>query len=62
MAETDAYGISVGAVLMQEGQPIAYFSEGLADRHKKLSIYEKELMAMVLAIQYWHQYLERQRS
>ncbi|XP_054814737.1 uncharacterized protein LOC129315194 [Prosopis cineraria] len=61
VVETDACGVGVGAVLMQSGQPIAYFSKGLAERHQKLSIYEEELMAVVLAVLHWHQYLERKR-
>lgn len=43
--ETDAYGDGIGAVLMQAGQPIAYLSKALGDKHKSLSIYEKEFLA-----------------
>lgn len=59
IVQADACGVGLGAVLMQERQPIAYLSKGLAERHKKLSIYEKELMAVVLAVLHRHQYLER---
>ncbi|WVZ49037.1 LOW QUALITY PROTEIN: hypothetical protein U9M48_000419 [Paspalum notatum var. saurae] len=34
--ETDACGESIGAVLMQQGQPIAFLSKGLSDKHKAL--------------------------
>jgi len=39
--ETVACAEGIGAVLMQQGQPIAYLSKALGDKHKALSIYEK---------------------
>lgn len=50
-------GIRLGAVLLQESNPIAYFSKTLGVRAMSKSIYEKELMAMVLAVQKWRHYL-----
>lgn len=47
----------VGAVLMQGGRPIAYFSMALANYNSAKSVYEKELMALVLSIQHWRHYL-----
>ncbi|PNY02508.1 retrotransposon-related protein [Trifolium pratense] len=55
--ECDAAGRGLGAVLMQNRQPIAYFSKALCDSNLSKSVYEKELMALVLAIQHWRHYL-----
>jgi len=48
--ETDASDVGVGAVLMQDGHPLAYFSKALGPKSRGLSTYEKEYMAILLAI------------
>lgn len=55
--ESDASGNGLGAILLQQGRPIAYFSKALGDRNLAKSTYEKELMVVVLAIQHWRPYL-----
>lgn len=55
--ETDSSGTGVGAVLTQNKHPIAYFSKALGPRHIQLATYERELLAIVAAIQRWRGYV-----
>lgn len=55
--ETDACETGIGAVLMQKGQPIAFFSQSLCPRNQALSTYEKELLALMTAVTKWNHYL-----
>lgn len=57
--ETDACGTGVGAVLLQEEHPVAYYSKALSPLNQKLSIYEQEFLAIIMAIDKWRSYLLR---
>lgn len=57
--ETDASDAGIGAVLMQGSQPIAFLSKALGPNHKKLSIYKKEFLALIMAVEKWRPYLQR---
>ena len=57
--ETDACNTGVGAVLSQEGHPVAYYSKALGVNSQKKSIYEKEFLAIMMAIDRWRSYLVR---
>ncbi|KAH9775894.1 hypothetical protein KPL71_006537 [Citrus sinensis] len=55
--EIDASNVGIGAMLMQSGHPISYFSKKLGPRLRASSTYIKELTAIVEAVHKWRQYL-----
>ena len=59
VVETDASDKGIGAVLMQNQHPLAYLSRALGPQLQGLSTYEKESLAILLAIDRWHPYLRQ---
>jgi hypothetical protein len=54
--ETDTCKSGLGAVLMQEGRPIAFFSQCLCPKTDAMSVYEKEALAILHALEKWRHY------
>ena len=44
---------------MQDNRPIAFLSKALSPKHRALSIYEKEFLALIMAVERWRPYLQR---
>jgi hypothetical protein len=55
--ECDASTYGFGAVMLQQGHPIAFFSRAVAPRHHALAAYERELIGLVQAVRHWRPYL-----
>ena len=50
MLETDASNRAIGAVLLQDGRPVAYESKKLDRAQQNYSAYERELYAIIHAL------------
>lgn len=45
-------------MLLQEGHPLAFLSRALGPKNQGLSAYEKEYMAILIAVEQWRSYLQ----
>lgn len=57
MIENHASNHEIGAVLMQQGHPLAFISRALGLKWQKLYVYEKEPLTIVFVVQKWEQHL-----
>ena len=55
---TDASSVGIGAILIQAGHPIGYYSRKLSDAETRYTVTEQECLALVDGIRYFRIYLE----
>lgn len=60
VVETDACDTGIGAILQQDGHPIAFMSKSLSPKYRGLSTYEKEYLAVIAAVDHWRPYLQHE--
>lgn len=59
--ETYASGMGIGAVLSQGKWAIAFISQKFSNKGRIRSVYERELLAIVFAVDKWKHYLTRKK-
>ena len=55
--QCDASSLGLNAVLMREGHPLAHASRALTDPETRYATIEKEMLAIIFALEKWHQYV-----
>jgi hypothetical protein len=59
---TDASGYAIGAMMFQDGKPIAIVSRSLNSAERNYTTTERELLAVVFAAKKWRHYFESTRE
>ena len=54
--QCDASNLGLGAALLQDDRPIAYASRALTDAETRYAVIEKDMLAIVFAMEKWHQF------
>lgn len=55
--ETDTSGLGIRAVLSQEKHTIAFLSKSLSPKNQALSVYDKEMLAVLYVVDKWRPYI-----
>lgn len=50
---SDASGFAIGAVLLQENGPVAFLSQPLTKEQMRYSVYDQELLALMVSLEKW---------
>ena len=58
---TDACNTDIGAVLLQEGKPIAFCGRKLSDAETRYTVTDQELLGVIYAVTQWRCYLQGAR-
>jgi hypothetical protein len=54
----DASGVGLGAVLLQDGRPVAFESRKLSPAEQNYAVIEHEMLGVIHALKTWRCYLE----
>ena len=55
--KADASNSGIETILSQGGRPVVYFSKALSPTHQLLSVYEKDMLAILIAVRKWNAYV-----
>jgi hypothetical protein len=56
--DLDASGVGLGAVLLQDGRPVAFKSRKLSPAEQNYKVTEQDMLGVIRALKTWRCYLE----